>query len=212
MAALLGDIMLSPNLRWTLSAQDWWWNFVFARVTPAFNSAHVFSYVSVPIVYFIAWKFTGNEYFSLAYAAFMATVHELIWILFTTLLIYTHGLNYPSLWAGLGFGWMIAFFGAVVIYIYKLKRVWIGFLVTFIFDAVWLLWNGFAISVTIFDVFGQASYAPTGWYYDVGANLFENLGWLALIPIFAWILWPQRNNIPRLREKYSEWTKHGWIK
>ena len=212
----LAMVFLSPQMRWSLAWQDWVWNIVFARVTNNPFSAHVFSYVTIPIIYFGALWLTRNEYFSFAYAASTVFLHEFVWYVFTVAFIFRSGIvAQPTFVSSTAFVIMICCFGAVILHVYKFPWKWflVPLVYTVLFDTVWFWWNGWHVTVSIFDVVGQAQYSATQYYYDFGANMFENVGWLTLFPIMVLSLYFARPHIERLLGRdLTELARHGWIK
>jgi hypothetical protein len=214
----LSILFLSPQMRWTLNWNDWIYNVAFARVVNDPFAAHVFSYITIPLVYFSALYLTRNEFFSFAWAASTVFLHEFTWYAYTALFIFRTGLiAQPTLISSSAFVVMICAFGAVIIHVYKFpwKLFMVPFAYTLIFDSVWFWWNNWHVTVSIFDVLGRAQYSATPYYYDLGANLFENVGWVSLFPIMVIVLWfaMKRWNIERLLGRdLQELPKHGWLK
>jgi hypothetical protein len=209
-------VFLSPQMRWTLNLNDWIYNISLARVVNDPFSAHVFSYITIPLVYFGALWLTRNEFFSFAWAASTVFLHEFVWYAYTTAFIFRTGVvMQPTLISSTAFVVMICAFGAVIMHVYKFSWKWFmaPFAYTWLFDSVWFWWNNWHITVSIFDVLGQAQYQATPFYYDFGANMFENMGWLSLFPIMVLCLYFARPHIERLLgREFQEFSKHGWIK
>jgi hypothetical protein len=222
----LSMVFLSPHMRWTLNLNDWVYNLALARVTDNPFSAHVFSYITIPLVYFAALWLTRNEFFSFAYAASTVFLHEFTWYVYTTAFIFRSGAAdcgfffclqvQPTLISSTAFVVMICAFGAVLLHLYKFPWKWfmVPFAYTWLFDSVWFWVNDWHVTVSIFDVVGAAQYAATPFYYDLGANLFENVGWITLFPIMIVALWFAMKHwkIERLLgRELVELPRHGWF-
>lgn len=213
---LLAIVFLSPNMRWTLNYWDWIYNISLARVTANPYGAHVFSYITIPLVYFGAFYVTRNEYFSFAFAASTVFLHEMVWFAFTVAFtLLNHGIYQPTLISSTAFAIMITLFGAVILQVYRLNWKWfmLPFIYTLGFDSIWFWANDWRITVSIFDVMGQAQYAATPYYFDFWANMFENIGWLSLFPMMMLVLFFARPKIEELFGRdWDELAKHGWLK
>jgi hypothetical protein len=213
MGGLMLNIVVGSNLKWTLNLNDWVDNFLFARTTPSFYSAHTFSYLVIPIVYFISLYLTRNEFFSFAYTGFISVMHELSWVLFTPITAYTFGWNYPWLAGTINYLLLDLALGYVVLRQYKLRNTFIAVCGFIAYNGLWVALLGFAFTVSIVGLQHPIVYVKTPFFWNAEVNLVENFGWILVIPISVLILKSQKlANIPRLYVKAGKaWKRSGWI-
>jgi hypothetical protein len=213
MGGLMANILLGSKITWSLNWNDWVNNFLFTRTTNDFYSAHTFSYLVIPVVYFISLYMTRNEFFSLAYTGFISVMHELSWVLFTPITAYTFGWNYPWLAGTINYLALDLALGYVVLRQFKLKNTFIAACGFIAYNGLWIALVGFAFTVSIIGLQHPIVYVKTMFYWNPLVNAIENFGWILVIPISILILKSQRlTNVPRLYVRAgNQWKRSGWI-
>jgi hypothetical protein len=201
------SLLTGPNIR----PLDWVHNFLFARTTTSFNSAHVFGYLAIPLTYFVAYYLTGNEYFSLAWTGYLILIGGPVWVAFTFYPAVVYGWTYPWLSSLLN---NLVFTSGFVLALRLFRVRWwlmavpIGVFTAF--NALWVVCNGLRYSVTIIGLTYPIVFAATSFYLDPVTNAFEVVGPLLCVPLTFLLL--RYVKVERLYGRIREWNSHGWIR
>ena len=173
---------------------------MFLLKTAGTTSAHVSTYLTVFIVFLVAYAFTNwsNEYFALIITGAYVGLHEVPWFpLYFA--FYAAVAPFVQIIADL------AFFSALIVAIYftwktywfkgLTKTILVTLIATLIFDyGIWLALG--------FHITSNAA-VPTIWNADLGTNLLEDGGWFVNFVIFMIGLILARKEILKFKEKYK---------
>ncbi len=185
MLTVLLHLIVGASWRIPDSLENLWYDLFIIRVNNMPNGAHVWSYVTIPVLYFVILLWSKDEWYSFGVSVFHVFLHEGIWFVFYYL-EYWGEINWETeFYADLTFLMLICTFGVIYSIKYSLKSLSLVIGGLFFFDFIWFC---FGMPITSTNSRDQMlEYGLTIWANDLSVNAVEVVGWLlSLVLMLVW--------------------------
>lgn len=177
--------------------KEWNLNYIvyMLRIGNTLNGAHESTYLTVPLLCFLTFLVTKDEFFSLLYGALMVSIHEGLWFV-------CYFFSYPIAQASLDENVYIPFIilissffiTFVVVYRQYLRKEFILPILVYIGYLIWWETLGFPITVTSNNFVSKTTFAQTVWYHVLWVNQVEDWSWFIIFAaMLVYIVWVARS-------------------
>jgi len=174
------NIIASTSWRFPITQADLMYDLFMTRVGNLETTAHSISYLTLPIFFFYSFYRTKDSWYSALATGFIAFVHEAIWFVFYWAVYYDF-LDVKSEFLPVA-NFMILIVTIGILYFVKYGLDWLVYLTVvtqIMYDIIWSL-LGFPITCTN-NSGAMIRFGITKWFYDIGINAIEVMGWLFLL-------------------------------
>lgn len=200
MLTLALEILAFAPWHWPTNLDSLLYDVFMLRVNGMANGAHVWTYMTIPVMFALAWRIWGDEWRAFLASTFMVFIHEGVWFIFYYAK-YLLTIDWDSeLWADATFLILISTFGLIFWRKYSLNKLWVIVAPQLVYDLAWYL-IGFPITATNNRTQMTITYGVTVWADALWVNQIEVFGWwLMLATMILWV-WLNREAYKPIHNK-----------